>query len=133
MGLRNPRKHEVRVGFVVEPEPIKPPKNLVHTLRKNGIKVGIKHYRWAWPEEGEGNEGWSLQHFTNDSTSKMFWIIAPCGGKTVVTVTLQDGRTATGEAVCSNKETYNRKVGVYVALQRALKAARALPKNHVSP
>lgn len=50
----------------------------------------------------------------------------PCGvsckgGTTVVQVRTPDGTELEGIAVCSKKENYNKKLGVSIALGRALK------------
>lgn len=44
------------------------------------------------------------------------------GGRTVVFIRYSDGLTAAkGEAVCSSKDNYNRKLGLTIALGRAMK------------
>ncbi len=53
--------------------------------------------------------------------------ISPRGGRTKVEVTFSqenhraDGVTFTGEALCSKNDNYNKKLGVRIALGRALK------------
>lgn len=70
----------------------------VEGLRKNGYKVRVHHHR------------------------KMVASVAAArGGKTVVEVTTPDGTTFVGIARCSRKENFNKKMGVRIALGRALK------------
>lgn len=45
----------------------------------------------------------------------------PKGGETIVQISLPDGRYLEGVAKCSLSDSYNRKVGVNIALGRALK------------
>lgn len=45
----------------------------------------------------------------------------PNGGKTVIEITTISGNDYVGVSVCSDKETYNKKLGVRIALARALK------------
>lgn len=70
----------------------------VKELRKNGYKVRVHHHRKV-------------------VTST----VAARGGKTVVEVTTPDGVTFIGIARCSRKENFNKKMGVRIALGRALK------------
>lgn len=87
-------------------------RDTVRNLRQSGFKVRVSHYRYVegWPdyllskeirEEGMGNFALSK------------------GGKTSIELT-KDGIDAKGEAICSPKDNYNRKLGVKIALGRAL-------------
>lgn len=71
----------------------------VEELRKNGYKVRVHHHRKV-------------------VTSA----VAARGGKTVVEVTTPDGVTFVGISRCSRKENFNKKMGVRIALGRALKS-----------
>jgi hypothetical protein len=63
----------------------------VENLRNLGYKVRVLHYR------------------KNEK-----------GGKTVIQVKTPEGIELEGTAVCSRKENYNKKLGVSIALGRAL-------------
>lgn len=65
----------------------------VHELRKRGFTVGVYHYR----------------------------VVNDRGGATVVNVTDPLGYTKSGTALCSYKDQFNRKLGLRIALGRALK------------
>ena len=71
----------------------------VEQLRKRGLKVRVLHKRLL--QEAE--------------------IVSPCGGETVVEITDEtSGKTFTGVALCSIKDNYSKKVGVRLAIERAL-------------
>lgn len=70
----------------------------VSELRASGYKVRVLHHR-KWNPSG----------------------ISCKGGTTVIQVRTPDGEELEGIAVCSNKENYNKKLGVSIALGRALK------------
>lgn len=71
----------------------------VEDLRKDGYKVKVHHHR----------------KFNLDGINSR-------GGKTIVEVTTPDGATTfTGVARCSRKENFNKRLGVRIALGRALK------------
>lgn len=69
----------------------------VHDLRKAGYKVRVLHFR---NDNGNG--------------------VSAKGGETVIQITTPDGQELEGRAKCSDKERYNKRVGVQVALGRAL-------------
>ena len=83
----------------------------VHSLRKQGCKIRVYHWRYV-----NGELVSSALHPGESS---------PKGGKTQVTITLPDDSldcpTYTGEALCSLSDCFNRKRGVQIALGRALK------------
>lgn len=70
----------------------------VEELRKSGYKVRVHHHRRS-SVDGVNSRG----------------------GKTVVEVTTPDGKTLYGYARCSRKENFNKRLGVRIALGRALK------------
>jgi hypothetical protein len=72
--------------------------NTVESLRKKGYKVRVHHCR---KHGGQPNP-------------------TACGGKTVVEITTPDGTTLVGKARCNRKENYNKKLGVRIALGRAM-------------
>ncbi len=44
----------------------------------------------------------------------------PKGGITIIAVTSPDGRNAIGKSKCSDKDSWNRKMGNQIALGRAM-------------
>lgn len=72
----------------------------VDELRHIGYKVRVRHFR----------------HLDNNNT------ILPRGGETVVTITDEHGHTVEGISKCSPKDGFNKKVGVAIAIGRALKS-----------
>lgn len=88
----------------------------VEQLRKMGYKVKIEHYRT--------NRGQIVQY-----SKKTKGKVDPKGGLTVVTVTTPKGvltpggRTFRDVATCHQDDTFNYKVGVNIALDRALSQA----------
>lgn len=75
----------------------------VQELRSQGYTVKVRHNR-ARPSDTLAS-------------------VDPKGGSTEVRIE-KDGVGASGEAVCSAKDNYSRKVGRNIALGRALKALR---------
>lgn len=85
--------------------------NSVHLLRKNGFKIRVRHTRLM---------EWEL---SNPNLPKQFFPVlrlSARGGSTTVEVTTPRGQTTKAEARCSNKENFNRKRGLYLALDRAV-------------
>ena len=72
----------------------------VQNLRKNGYKVRVLHHRV----------------FDN----RVLGCFYPKGGETVIQITTPDGQELEGRAKCSRKDLYNKKLGVKVAIGRAL-------------
>lgn len=72
----------------------------VEELRRSGYKIRVHHHR------RKNDEGINAR-----------------GGKTVVEVTTPDGRTLIGVARCSRRENFNKRLGVRIALGRALKGS----------
>lgn len=84
--------------------------NIVEGLRKSGKKVSIKHariYKEVWVDASSTCRVLEEQ-------------ISPKGGSTVVEIVYPDGRTSTGIANCRNNEPFDKKLGVAIALKRAL-------------
>lgn len=78
----------------------------IKTLRKSGYKVRVLHFR---------------NIFDNKSLEK--------GGKTVIQIRTPDGQEIEGQAVCSDKDNYNKRIGIQIALGRALSS---IQKNNFS-
>ena len=84
--------------------------NLVYKLRQTGYKVRVIHERnmtflpikWKW-----------LAPYYRPG-------IAPRGGRTIVQIRHPNGREVQGVAKCCNQDSYNRKLGVQLATERAL-------------
>lgn len=91
------------------------PKNFVRTLRKSGTKVRTKHFRWV-NALAEPNIFY-LEHVTKENHKQ--FAISSNGGLTRVELTMPDGRELKGEALCAPEDTYNKRLGVYLAVQRA--------------
>ena len=72
----------------------------VHNLRRSGYKVRVLHCRV----------------FDNRTLGEVY----PKGGETVVQITTPDGQDLEGRAKCSKKDLYNKRLGVKVAIGRAL-------------
>lgn len=84
-----------------------------------GAVVRVNHRRRvAFLEEGE--------YLTRFEMRERFPVseraILPNGGMTTARIELPDGRVATGEARCSVRDNYNRKIGRDIAIGRALKS-----------
>lgn len=78
----------------------------VHELRKRGYKVRVIHSRVYYYE-----------HYC----AKGNGVLQQKGGNTHVEITTPDNINISGTAFCSDKDNYNRKLGVKIALGRALK------------
>jgi len=70
----------------------------VSELRSNGFKVRVLHHR-----------KWNLCGISN------------LGGRTIVQIKTPEGQELEGEAICSKEDNYNKKLGVSIAIGRALK------------
>jgi hypothetical protein len=84
----------------------------VETLRKKGYKVAVYHTR-------------RYDH-------KLIQPMLAKGGRTEVVITTPKGDTVEGQARCSKCDAYDKKVGVRIALQRALDKL-ANPKKVEAP
>ena len=77
----------------------------IKELRQSGNKVRVLHTRNI------------LYQQKIDGSVKVF---SPKGGKTTIEITTPDGKNVIGHSKCSEKETWNRKLGNSIALGRAL-------------
>lgn len=88
----------------------------VAALRQSGNKVRVTQLRHKvgdetgqlYPLKNEYNNGL----LGNERTQR--------GGLIKVEITLKDGKDYTGEALCSKNDQFNRKIGLKIALNRAL-------------
>lgn len=95
----------------------------VKSLRQNGYKVRVSHYRKYWPQysmkrKPEEDVMYIIRHWVD--TENRGTEILPWGGRTVVDITTPDGIDVYGEAVCYATENYIKKEGVRVALEKAM-------------
>ncbi len=100
----------------------------VYDLRKKGHKVRVLHLRkFVCFCNITGIKLTHYARYTKPQTvltlDKNTYYFHPNGGKTVIEVTTTGGNDYIGTAVCSDKETYNKKLGVKIALARALKSS----------
>ena len=103
----------------------------VKNLRQGGFKVRVGHHRWTNFQVGLRAmnfktikvDGEPILDSTLDKSQRAFGI-SPKGGKTTIELT-KDGIDAKGEAICCLEDNYNRKLGVKIALGRALAAWQA--------
>ncbi len=95
-------------------QPITVPNKFIYHLRKNGLKVRLRHFRYA----AEPNQPFQL-HMVNKQNRSRFAEILSFGGITEIDVTFTDGKTYTGESKCSLEDTYCKRVGAYLAFKRA--------------
>lgn len=99
-------------------------KGIVQQLRNSGHKVEITHYRYHPKHFNPSPNGEVpflmpvqrlIELYTKLDT------VNPHGGQTIVFIThLESGKTYNGKAVCSLSDTFNRKLGVRIAINRAL-------------
>lgn len=82
----------------------------VESLRKMGWRVRVMHHRKYTPSG-----------------------INARGGKTVVEVTLPDGRDLVGISRCSRSENFDKRLGVRIALNRILSKIGILTKKRKAP
>jgi|LakMenE01Jun11ns_1017448.scaffolds.fasta_scaffold9928910_6 hypothetical protein len=81
----------------------------VENLRKSGWKVRVLHYRNDESCEGKVKSSHSKEYKIN-----------PKGGKTVVILDSPFGEHFEGLAICNAGDLYNKKIGVKIAIGRAL-------------
>lgn len=81
----------------------------VKELRQNGYKVMVLHHR-----------NYEKRKVVNNPNQFTQSIVSNLGGKTEVIIDSATGDHYEGIAVCSKVENYNKKLGVKIALGRAL-------------
>lgn len=103
----------------------------VKELRQNGFKVRVGHYRYTNVQANLFALKLKITKFEGrpilDSKMTPFQKelgISPKGGRTTVEIT-KDGFDGKAEAICCFEDNYNRKLGVKIALGRALAAWQA--------
>jgi hypothetical protein len=78
----------------------------VRELRQSGIKVRVLHTRNISPDGS----------------------VSCLGGTTTVEITTKDGTNLTGSAKCRDDERFDRKMGLKIAVGRALTSSTGIPK-----
>lgn len=89
----------------------------VAELRRQGCKVRINHYRRYNKHDGLANK-WLAEQLNLGHEFKQ---MLPTGGLTRVEIDGLTQNTLVGEAVCSNADNYDKKLGIKIAIGRALK------------
>lgn len=103
----------------------KVPRRFVETIERSGAKVFVQHYRWVTTKTVTCER--YLEHVTDKNHNQ--FAIESKGGLTRVQVSLPDGRELGGEAVCSDSDNYDRKLGVYLAIKRAFGEVAPIPEG----
>lgn len=85
----------------------------VAELRKQGYKIQVHHWRYDTWDKGAMYPSCMYRETHEHPVEK--------GGLTEITVTTPTGETGFGVAECSRKDRFNRKIGVAIALGRAMK------------
>lgn len=85
----------------------------VESLRSKGYRVYVRHHRVYQDQFVRIDTEKELYEKKSVPTSK--------GGKTTVEVTTPQGEVLHGQSTCGKSEQFSRKLGVKVALGRALK------------
>ena len=81
----------------------------VQGLRDSGFKVKVHHHR---RNIANNKFGYTIGQSCKDSL--------PTGGYTTIEVTTPDNEVLNGRANCSTCDNYNKRIGVAIALGRAL-------------
>ncbi len=105
---------------------------IVHALRKKNFKIRIQHRRYVEIDNIAGDSFIELQVVTKISKQRNFNNILGKGGETKLDLTTPDGITVTETAKCNILDGYNKKLGVRIALGRALKKAGVQELNLVN-
>lgn len=98
----------------------------VASLRRDGYKVRVTHkrdYKSVIVSEDFPNGLECFYRLTRKEASNRFTSkdLSSFGGATLVEVTCPDGRELVGTANCNDKDQFNRKLAIRIALGRALK------------
>jgi hypothetical protein len=110
-----------------------PKKGFIYNLRKNGFKIRVRHYRHAIAavtseRTGMGYDKPGLYLVTKDNR-KQYSHIQSTGGITELDITFPDGTNVTSKAICSEVDSYCKRLGCYIAFKRAVEIKR----SHVQP
>ena len=93
----------------------------IHELRKSGWKVRVHHFRYYYRTLIPSND-------------RIFTVGQPLpkGGLTKIELTSPLGTQYLGQAECSKKDSFNRKLGVKIALGRALSTISEMAKDVIT-
>lgn len=97
--------------------------NTVQELRKSGYKVLVNHLRYP----ARVTKNTSKRQSQKIKLENVYALtenglgISPFGGKTTLDIVSPDGATYHSDAECSVKDVYNKRLGIKIALGRALK------------
>ncbi len=99
--------------------------NTIREARQNGVKCKISHYRFPRTERAiRRGDDWIVPFAKEPLLANVDLLPEDYyarGGQTVVEISYQD-KHAEGVAYCNIVDSYNRKTGVQLALQRAQEA-----------
>lgn len=101
----------------------------VKSLRQKGLKVRVHHHR-QYDLEISDSEALEMLLHDEEIGPKAHEILnkyiklSPQGGRTIVQLATPDNQELEGVANCSQLDNYNKKRGVQIALNRALKSLR---------
>lgn len=110
----------------------------IKSLRADGHKVRVSHNRRVVPDLRNYTQKVEYVHIGkgkfSEVSSKQINITVPTrvlgrGGETVVEVDTTDGKNFKVNALCSNKEAYNKKRGVAICLGRIARDMKAAENN----
>lgn len=96
----------------------------VSELRRGGCKVWVTHKRYYDKDRPKLLNKSDANHLIYCDLSlciKNNKLLLAKGGLTEVRIDLPNGDTLTGKAQCSLKDAYNKKLGLQIALGRALR------------
>lgn len=77
----------------------------IKTLRQSGYKVRVIHTR---------------NYDKINRLGGVYYEVSARGGRTRIEITTPEGIDVWGEAICSNEDNWNRKIGNSIAVGRAL-------------
>lgn len=101
-------------------------KNLTQTLRQNGVKVSVKHFRYAYKDGIYG-----LYHITN-LNHKDFYNIQTRGGETHVRLTFPNHIDHEAVSICSKSDAFCKRTGVAIAVDRINKEIREYRNDRIT-
>lgn len=96
----------------------------VQELRDLGFQVWITHHRRYINLEAifhPKNNSKYLFYTDKEATQAGISTMVPTGGTTTIKIIDRHGNKCVGNATCSDKDQYNKKTGVQLALNKALK------------
>lgn len=106
---------------------------IVHALRKKNFKIRIQHKRYVeYMEQDEETDNAIGFEVVTKINKDSFYDILGKGGETKLELTTPQGVTIIETAKCNVIDGYNKKLGVRIALGRALKKAGCNELNLVN-